>query len=105
FRLFIAHLRLDKTPNLGVHQTGSSSVYLPGVLPGGPTAVRAKLEGQLGPLAELEVETAKTKDSSYAQAVLARGWSNFQDRFSALLRALHEIAEQDEEREAAIEPT
>ncbi|MCL8489517.1 hypothetical protein, partial [Bradyrhizobium denitrificans] len=26
FRLFIAHLRLDKTPNLGVHQTGSSSV-------------------------------------------------------------------------------
>jgi hypothetical protein len=25
FRLFIAHLRLDKTPNPGVHQTGSSS--------------------------------------------------------------------------------
>jgi regulator of nucleoside diphosphate kinase len=25
FRLFIAHLRLNETPNLGVHQTGSSS--------------------------------------------------------------------------------
>ena len=25
FRLFIAHLRLHETPNLGVHQTGSSS--------------------------------------------------------------------------------
>ncbi|WP_315831849.1 hypothetical protein [Bradyrhizobium prioriisuperbiae] len=26
FRLFIAHLRLYETPNLGVHQTGSSSL-------------------------------------------------------------------------------
>jgi hypothetical protein len=24
----MTHLRLDKTPNLGVHQTGSSSVLL-----------------------------------------------------------------------------
>jgi hypothetical protein len=46
--------------------------YLPGILPGGETALRAWLEAKLGPLAVLTVEWVKARDSAATRAMFAR---------------------------------
>lgn len=50
----------------------SSGCYLPGVLPGGERTLRAWLEAKLGPLASLQVERAKAKDSARTAAMFVR---------------------------------
>ena len=56
----------------GAGQKEYEGCYLPGVQPGGEPALRAWLESKLGPLASLQVERAKAKDSAGARSAFER---------------------------------
>lgn len=65
----------------GPGQKTNTGYYLPAILPGGEIALRAWMEERLGPLASLEIELARVKDSDRAKAALAKTWQATEDRF------------------------
>ena len=65
----------------GSGQKRHTGYYLPAILTGGEIALRAWMEERLGPLASLEIELARVKDSDRAKAVLAKTWRAIEDRF------------------------
>lgn len=78
----------------GSRGPASTALYFPAVLPGGVRAIREFLEPKLGPLAKIEVERVRAKDSEAGKAMFAgigreTGIQfNFDYAFSSRLRSI-----------------
>jgi hypothetical protein len=80
----------------------NTGYLLPGVLPGGETALRTWLEAELGSLAMLRVEPVKAKDSQASQAIFARIGRDIGDRTTRPLTGFRETLQAIEDFFAAL---